>query len=135
MGLFETLYDDQFDTSEPAILLDEAFRKQFDQLHDFIVKRSHNGLKREHGRVTISAEGDHFKITISDPTGQCSFAMLCDSIEAGLRSMENHCASSAIHWYYWKGKTNGASTSKKTSTKRPTSSSTTGVTKRTKKKK
>lgn len=135
MGLFETLYDDQFDNSEPAILLDEAFRKQFAQLHDFVVKRSHNGLKREHGRITFSAEGDHFKITISDPTGQCSFAMLCDSFEAGLRSMENHCENSSVHWYYWKNKTNGATTATKRTTKRPTNSSTTGNTRRSKKKK
>ncbi len=102
MDLFDSLYNDAITNGKPEKpLLDEAFRKQFANLHDFIVKRSHNKLKREHGRVTITAEGEHFKIQLTDPTGQCSFSMLCDDIESGLRSMENHCSNSAVHWYYW----------------------------------
>jgi len=102
MDLFDGLYNEAIGNGKPAKpLLDAAFRKQFPQLHDFIVKTSHRKHKREHGRITISAKGDHFTITLTDPTAKSSFCMPFDSVEEGLRSMENYCADSVVHWYYW----------------------------------
>jgi len=102
MDLFDGLYNEGIENGNLAKpLLDTAFRKQFPQLHDFIVKTSHRKHRRDHGRITIGAEVDHFKITITDPTAKSSFSIVCDKIEDGLRSMENHCAGSVIHWYYW----------------------------------
>ncbi len=105
MDLFDSLYNGAIEEpSDVNVLVDTTFRKHFKQLHDFVVKLSHNKLRREHGRITISSENGKFKVTITDPTASKSFSMLCESVEAGLRSMENCADNSAIHWYYWGAK-------------------------------
>lgn len=113
MDLFDTIYNHNVENgSGPNVLLDSGFRKQFPQLHDFIVKTSHNGFKREHGRVTLTAENGLFKISLADPTGKCSFSITAETIEQGLQSMENHAANSAVHWYYWPSRAKSARTAK-----------------------
>ena len=105
MDLFESLYNGNIeDGKDQAMLLDETFRKHYPQLHDFMVQLSHRGFKREHGRITLTCEKGQFKVTLSDPTGGCSFSILSESVEDGLTSMENHAENSAIHWYYWKSR-------------------------------
>jgi hypothetical protein len=104
MDMFESLYQEHVGTrSKPNVLLDETWRKHFPSLHDFIVKLSYLKHEREHGRITLSAEHGQFKITLVDPTNACSFSLCFASVEECLLGMENHAASGAIQWYFWKG--------------------------------
>ena len=113
MDLFDSLYNTGIeDATTPNVLLDEAFRKHYPQLHDFIVRTEHNGKQRDHGRVTITAENGSFKIMLADHTGESSFGIECPSIEEGLASMENHCDQNAVRWYRWPSKSRGKGTKK-----------------------
>lgn len=108
MSIFDRLYNSTVEHGESVnTLLDEAFREEYPTLHDFIVTLSHNGFDRDHGRITITADGGEFQIGLADPTGQCSFSIKAKSIEAGLQSMEQHCATGAVHWYQWPSRKKG----------------------------
>ena len=108
MSLFDRLYNSTVENGEHVnALLDEAFRKEYPNLHDFIVVLSNAGIPREHGRITITASNGEFQVGLADPTGQCSFSIKAHSVEAGLQSMEQHCAQGAVHWYQWPSRKKG----------------------------
>lgn len=106
--MLDDLYEDpQGEKSEEDYPSCPFLRVHSPNINDFVRFDRYKGKPRPNGKISLTADGNRFVLTVTDLEHERSCSISCYGMQDGLEQLEQLVKTRQLHWRYWGNRTAG----------------------------